>query len=320
MTREQSDYYAGIPMKPFDLIKYTVVSLSAVFVLVIVLAAVFGAPYHPAVTNRQAAVQDPRAVQMTAARDLAGHGEITNYGPPYNARGTSGVQRLGFFAPQVWSYRLFGITYPVNTRQDFILRPLSMAAALNPSLAAALGRFKAAAPARQKAWAEAYYRALKEVKGDWTILAPGRYGPVPVMLNSLREMAAGGLLSGAIDRTGRVYRYDVGRDLLFLQGPVLHTVAGRMDLKGEQWGIMHDEGPYPGPWWLTPYTFLYQVPPWSTSPAGDLLAGLTMTAVFLVLLLLPFIPGLNKLPKYLYVHRIIWRDYYRTVKSGNADG
>ncbi|MDA8334786.1 MAG: cytochrome B6 [Peptococcaceae bacterium] len=320
MNQEQSNYYAGIPMKPFDLIKYTVVSFSAVFVLVIVLAAVFGAPYHPAVTNREVAHKNPRVLQLTAAQDLAGHGEIAKYGPPFNTRGTNGVQTLGPFAPQIWTYKIFGITYPVNAREDFILRPLSMVAHLDPSLAAALARFKAAPPVRKEVWAESYYRALNKVKGDWTAVPRGDYGPVPVMVDSLRRMAASGLLSGAISRTNRVYRYDVGRDLLFLQGKALHQVAGRMDLKGEQWGIMHDEGPYPGPWWLTPYTFLYQVPPWSVSPDGDLMAGVTMTIVFLVLLFWPFIPGLNKLPKYLYIHKIIWRDYYRAVRSGKVAG
>lgn len=316
MSRNAQSQFAGIPSKPFDLVKFMAVTFAAVFVLVILLATVFGAPYHPAVTNQQVARQNPQVFQLTAAADLAGQGDMSTYGPPYNTNGTDGVQTLGFFAPQIWTYKLFGLTYPVDPQQDFVLGPLSMAKSLDPAVAAALTSYNGSTAAQRSAWAANYFQALTKANGDWASLPAGDYGPVPVMLDALRKMAAGGLLSGAIDRTNPVYRYDVGRDLLFLQGDALHTVAGKLDLKGEQWGIMHDEGPYPGPWWLTPYTFLYQVPPWSTSPAGDMMAGYTMLIVFLVLFFLPFIPGLNKLPKYLYVHKVIWRDYYQQVRSG----
>ncbi|MDA8334747.1 MAG: cytochrome B6 [Peptococcaceae bacterium] len=311
MSRDQGDYYAGIAMKPFDLLKFMVVSFFAVFILVILLAAAFGAPYYPAVTNRQIALGDPRTFQLIAAADLAGRGDLEGYGPPYD-NAVAGAQTLGFIAPAIWTYKLFGVTYPVDPAQDFVLRPLSMAASLNPPLAGALAGYNGASAARRGAWANNYFKALGEANGDWSAIPKGDYGPVPVMLDGLRQMAVAGLLSGALDRTNRVYRYDVGRDLLFLQGKALHQVAGKLDLKGEQWGIMHDEGPYPGPWWLAPYSFLYQVPPWSTSPSGDLMAGLTMTVLFLILLFLPFIPGLNQLPRYLYIYRIIWRDYYRS--------
>ena len=315
MALDQKTYYAGIPMKSFDLIKFLVWATAGVFVLVILLATVFGSPSSPAITNQQVAQQDPQTFQLTAAADLAGQGDMDGYGPPYD-KATDGAQTLGFFAPQVWTYKLFGVTYPVNPAQDFVLGPLSMAASLNPSLSGALATYKGASADQQGKWANNYFNALTKAKGDWTALPKGDYGPVPVMLDSLRQMADAGLLSGAIDRTNNVYRYDVGRDLLFLQGDALHQIAGKLDLKGEQWGIMHDVGPYPGPWWLTPYTFLYQIPPWSTSSAGDLMAGTTMLIVFLILLLLPFIPGLNKLPKYLFVYKVIWRDYYRAVKAG----
>lgn len=319
MSQNAESYYAGIPMKPFDLIKFMVVAFAAVFVLVILLATVFGAPYHPAVTNQQIAQQTPQVFQMTVAADLAGQGDMDGYGPPYQTS-TDGAQALGFFAPQIWTYKLFGITYPVDPAQDFVLRPLSMAGPLDPAVAGALAKYNGASAGQQSKWANDYLTALTKVKGDWTAVPKGDYGPVPVMLDSLRQMGATGLLSGAIDRSDPVYRYDVGRDLLFLQGDALHAEADKLDLTGEQWGIMHDEGPYPGPWWLTPYTFLYQVPPWSTSSSGDLMAGSTMAVVFLILLFWPFIPGLNKLPKYLYVYKVIWRHYYQLVRSGRIAG
>jgi hypothetical protein len=49
----------------------------------------------------------------------------------------------------------------------------------------------------------------------------------------------------------------------------------------------------------------------STSPNGDLQVGLIITLVFLATVLTPFVPVLNRLPRWLGVYRLIWRDWYR---------
>jgi hypothetical protein len=41
-----------------------------------------------------------------------------------------------------------------------------------------------------------------------------------------------------------------------------------------------------------------------------------MLVLTLALLLVPVIPGLNRLPRYLKLYRIIWRDYYREMERG----
>ena len=44
----------------------------------------------------------------------------------------------------------------------------------------------------------------------------------------------------------------------------------------------------------------------------------TTVVLTLVLLLLPWIPGLNRLPRLLGVYRLIWRDYYRDRAAPTA--
>jgi hypothetical protein len=83
-------------------------------------------------------------------------------------------------------------------------------------------------------------------------------------------------------------------------------------MAGDQWGVSHETGRFPGAWWLWPYTFLYQIPPMSSSDNADLEAVGIFTATFLLLILLPFIPGLNRLPRALRIHRLIWRDWYHS--------
>jgi hypothetical protein len=99
--------------------------------------------------------------------------------------------------------------------------------------------------------------------------------------------------------------------LLLADGTYLEDQARARNLGGDQWGMMNETGNYPGQPWLWLYTFWYQVPPFNTSDNADAQVWALMALLSLGLLLLPFIPGLRSLPKYLGVYRIIWRRHYR---------
>ncbi|EJY54748.1 putative PAS/PAC sensor protein [Alicyclobacillus hesperidum URH17-3-68] len=308
------------PQKEFDLLKEGTIGIGVTAVLVIGAAAVFGAPYRPAVTNQQVANTEPIVVMQTALGDLDGQGEMSTYGPPYN-NGTGSTQSLFGFHPETW----WGTPYQLNTAKDDVLTPLSMLAKAsnNTALSDALKQYENAPAATQQKWDQnltnALNKAIVEKNGQVGIPA-GNYGPVREMMNSELSLASSGLLSGALDRETNqgVYRWNDQNDLLFLQGSALHKIAGTLNMKGEQWGINHDEAAYPGPWWLTPYTFLYQIPPYSTSSAGDEMAAYTMALLFLILVFVPFIPGLNKLPKILPLYKWIWRDWYKSQGQQNG--
>jgi hypothetical protein len=107
------------------------------------------------------------------------------------------------------------------------------------------------------------------------------------------------------------YQTDYTKPLLFIQGDPLHEKAQALNLLGTQWGMMNETGSWPGQAWLWLYTFWYQIPPYSTSPNGDAYVWVTMAVLTLLLILVPYIPGLNRLPRYLGVYKLIWRDYYR---------
>lgn len=307
-----------LPHVEFDMVKEALVALGVVMALVLTCAAVLGGPYRPAVTIRSVARGHPRALVATALRTLLGQSRLDRRGPPYQAVGT--YQHLGPFAPERW----FGATHPVDPPEAFVLGPLRRAAALDPALLRALARWQKAAPAQRQAWGRALEAALPHlaVNSRGQIVAPPALrraaGPLPVLMQGELDLARAGLLGAAINGPGDVYHYSVQNSLLFLQGEVLHQIAAHHDLLGSQWGILHEEGPYPGPWWVAPYAFLYQIPPYRTSPNGDLMAASTMAVLFLVLLFLPLIPGLRDLPRHLRVYRLIWRDYYRRVPGGGA--
>jgi hypothetical protein len=304
------------PQKDFDLIKEATIGVTVTAVLVLGAAAIFGAPYRPAVTNQQIAQAQPITIMQTALGDLDGQGAIASYGPPYN-NGTGNIQSIAGFHPGTF----WGTPYQINTANADVLTPLSMLAKAsnNSALTTDLSRYNNASASQKQTWDQNLSNALNKatVQNGQVNIPAGNYGPVESMMNYELSMASSGLFSGALNRETNlgVYRWNVQNDLLFLQGDALHKIAGQLNMKGEQWGINHDEASYPGPWWLTPYTFLYQIPPWSTSSAGDEMAAFTMGLLFLILLLVPFIPGLNKLPKVLPVYKWIWRDWYRSKKA-----
>lgn len=310
-------YYRGVRMQPYDLVKEALVACGVVLLLVVVLAALFSSPDEPPLTIRDVAQQTPLTFLKVAIGDLDGTGEIASYGPPYN-QGSGSVQYLGPISLQ----ELAGVTIPIDTAHDFVIAPLEESAKGNPALAHALAVFQAATPQQRQAWERAYADALTRAtaKGQSVTLPPGSYGPVGPMLTALLQMGQDGGMDGFLLTSTRFYQTDYTRPLLFIQGEPLHAKARTLHLLGSQWGMTNETGSYPGQAWLWLYTFWYQIPPYSTSPNGDALVWLTMAVLTLGLVLVPFIPGLNRLPRHLGVYRLIWREWYRAEQRRDSGG
>jgi hypothetical protein len=89
-----------------------------------------------------------------------------------------------------------------------------------------------------------------------------------------------------------------------------------MNLTGEQWGVMNETGSYPGQPWLWLYTLWYQVPGFSASANVDMIAVYMTGLATLLLLAVPFIPGLRDVPRLIPVHRLIWRGWGNPDQQG----
>ena len=70
---------------------------------------------------------------------------------------------------------------------------------------------------------------------------------------------------------------------------------------------MNESGSYPGQPWLWLYQLWYHVAPFSNSASVDVWAVYLTGIATLLLLLVPFIPGLRDIPRWIPVHRLIWR-------------
>ncbi len=307
MSQRSGQQYAGYRMIESDLIKELTWALLAMTVLVLLLAALFSSPDDPTFTAQEVAVREPALLVHTALDALDGQGAIASYGPPYN-HGTGQLQALGPLSPQRWA----GVTIPVNAAQVFVLGPLERMVPLDPALASPLARLRSAPASTRARWESAYAAALPHARmaGERIVVPTAAAGPLPALMNAYLALARTGALESIINLNGRVYQTDFTRALLLLQGQPLQSVAAQAHLLGNEWGMMKEPGNYPGAVWLWFYTLLYQIPPYSTSSAGDLMVGLTVGIVTLILALVPWIPGLRDIPYLVPVYRIIWRRHY----------
>ncbi len=294
-------------MVPEDFLKHLFATLGIVIGLVLLASLLFGVPEKPPLTIQTYANAHPLSFEQVSLRALDGQGRIANYGPPYN-HGTGSVQsglQTGV-----------GILYPVNTATDFVLHPLAMTAAMNPTVKSAIATFDAAPPAVQQRWEAAYTTALTHghvVQG--TVITPaGHYGPLPSLMHGFLTLGQSGLLSGALVRNSAVTtRFDNQNYLLFLQGDPLHNDPGTQSMKGENWGIIHPAvNGYPGAWWMTIPTWIYQWPFVANAAAADALALSIGFLFWLFLAVTPWIPGWNRLPRHLGIHRLVWKTFYRS--------
>ena len=163
-----------------------------------------------------------------------------------------------------------------------------------------LATYRAAPAAQQLTWANAYANAVTKVKfaNGAPVVPAAADGPVPVLLANELTMARSGALDADLISKQPFYGTNFTKPLLFMEdGAYFSDQAQAMGLTGEQWGVMNETGSYPGQPWLWLYTLWYQVPGWTNSANIDMIA-VYMTGLATILLLgVPFIPGLRDIPR-----------------------
>jgi hypothetical protein len=291
--------------KRYDILKEATIATVIATGLVLICAGVLSSPDVPPVSVQSWAKTAPADFLGTAASELNGTALAATYGPPYN-NGSAAVQQVG---PVNWQ-KLAGVTQPVNAAQDFVITPLKSLAPANRALAAALSRYTSAPASQQNAWATAYDKAVTKVTfaNGAPVVPAANDGPVPVMMASELTMAQSGALDTDLLAQRQFYGTDYTKPLLFIaDGGYYANLAQSMHLTGDQWGVMNETGSYPGQPWLWLYQMWYHVHPFSTSPNVDVWAIYLTGLATLLLLLIPFIPGLRDIPRLIPLHRLIWR-------------
>jgi hypothetical protein len=310
------------PTRRYDILKEAGIAGAVVLVLVVVLASVLSSPDVPSVSVQSWAHATPGDFMATSAAELAYTSETATYGPPYNNSPTPAGS--GYVQKIIVSWQLItGVEQPIDSARTFVLSPLSALAPTEPALGAALHRYEAAPRATQKAWDAAYLKAVPHVTfaGGVPSVPAAADGPVPILISSELTMARSGALDAALLAQHQFYGTNFTKPLLFLEdGSYFSTVATSFHLLGTQWGVMNETGSYPGQPWLWLYDLWYQIPGFRTSTNVDLIA-VYMTGIATILLLaVPFVPGLRDVPRYVPVHRLVWRSRNRGAAAPPGPG
>jgi len=307
------------PNRRYDILKEATVAFVVILVAAVLLAVLFSSPDVPPVTVKAWATAQPKGFSEIAVSELDGTSNSATYGPPYNHADnpkTDSVQYLGPISIQ----KLLGVHYPLDPARAFVLRPLSVLPP-TPSLSRALKRYESAPKSEQLAWDEAYAKALSRghVRDGRVVVASGHFGPVPVLIQNLLTMARSGALDAQLLSHSSFYTTNYTKPIMFIGDSwkaqraksYWGEIVSAQHLKGSQWGVMNETGSWPGQPWLWFYTMWYQIPPMSTSGNGDVEVIAITSLCTLVLMFAPFIPGLRDIPRWVPLHRLIWRDYYR---------
>src|SRR5580704_7272946 len=300
----------------YDILKEGAIASVIVLALTLGLAAVLSSPDVPPVTVATWARLAPADFLATAATELDGTSETATYGPPYND--TSGAAQQLLFSPAT----IAGVTQPVDAAQDFVLGPLASLAADDPAIAAPLAAYRAASPGQQQKWASAYDTAVAKVTfvNGSPVVPAAADGPVPALMAGELTLARSGALDTDLLSQQAFYGTNYTKPLLFIEdGAYFANQAQAMGLTGSQWGVMNETGSYPGQPWLWLYTLWYQVPGWTNSANIDMIAIYMTGLATILLLLVPFIPGLRDIPRLIPVHRLIWRHWDSPAPESGAE-
>jgi hypothetical protein len=290
----------------YDILKEGTVAVAVASALVLLMAGLLSSPDLPPLSVQTWAKASPADFVGTAAAELDGTALAASYGPPYN-NGSSAVQQVG---PVNWQ-KLSGVTQPFDAAQTYVIAPLSKLAPTSPALATALSTYTSASKAQQLTWATAFDKAVTSNKVPFNggnLVVPAA-GPVPAMMFYELKAAQGGTIDADLLAQTKFYGTNFTKPLLFIaDGGYYANLATDLHLTGGQWGVMNETGSYPGQPWLWLYQLWYHVRPFSSSTSVDVWAVYMTGIATILLLLVPFIPGLRDIPRLIPVHRLIWRD------------
>jgi hypothetical protein len=300
----------------YDILKEGTVAVVVASVLVLLMAGLLSSPDLPPLSVQTWARASAADFVGTAAAELDGTALAASYGPPYN-NGSGAVQQVG---PVNWQ-KLAGVTQPLDAAQTFVLSPLSKLAPTTPAVATALSTYTSASPAQQLTWATAYDKAVMSNKvpfNNGNLVVPAA-GPVPVMMFYELKAAQAGTLDADLLAQTKFFGTNYTRPLLFIaDGGYYADQATKLHLTGGQWGVMNETGSYPGQPWLWLYQLWYHVAPFNSSTSVDVWAVYLTGLATILLLLIPFIPGLRDIPRLVPAHRLIWRGNYDQLVAAAA--
>lgn len=245
--------------------------------LLLLLAAIFPSPFLKPDTIQAIAQQDPKIVGQTLIKEFDHSSGTATY--------------LDSIDP-----------YKFDTRTIYVEKPYAQLAALQGGTDQ-WNKYLTEPPAKQKA-------QFKQASDYFDNTYPRRAdpkNPLEQVNLALINMAATGFYQPALnsaspsgDQTTYALRFlaDTG---------VLDDRAQALGITTDQYGMLREEKGSipPGAWWLAPIGLLNHTV-LANDDNGDRDGAIIIGLFLLLLIALPYVPGLNRLPEWLKVYKLIW--------------
>ena len=279
--------------------KYPIVA-AIMLVVVTLLAALVGSPNWPRDTIASVTTKDPGGAILAFTQELDGA------------------------SASAMNAQEFGMGDPA---QVFVIGPLTQAAPLlGQPVESALTTYKSATPDQRTAWAAAYDKALGTItqsmgSDGMSAASPdfmkldtltGDFGPVPTLTRAALKLAQTGYLEQYLLAVDPGHSFHLVNIWLYDHPALLNTAVAN-GLTDDQWGMVKERGFQVGPWYLFLPAVIHVELPNGADGAGFVIDNLLLALIFLFVV--PLMPGVRSLPKYLKLYRLM----YRYPRRGELD-
>lgn len=246
--------------------------------LILFLAAVFPSPYLMPNTIQSVAANDPKLVGQTFLKEFDRSSDTATY--------------LDSIDPYKFDTRAIYVSGPYNQLAGFQSSPNELDKYNNESSQTQNIQFKQATDYFQNS-----YPAPASANN-----------PLEKVITSLIKMAEGGLYQPALNSASSSGDQSTYALRFLADTGVLDDRAQSLGITTDQYGMLREEKGHipPGAWWLAPVGLLNHTV-LANDSNGDRDGVIIMGTFLLLLMALPYIPGLNRMPEWLKVYKLIWR-------------
>jgi hypothetical protein len=251
-------------------------------VVIVILALILPSPYVKAVNLQEVAKSDPKLFAQTLVGE---YGRLEQIGEDPDSRTlTTGYSDT--IQP-----------YTFDTRKVYVEDPYSHLLASGNSADQLVAVSKLSEDAQKKLVDDAI-DFFGENKGNVRESGNALISVAKVLTALASTGYYDSVLKGAGEIGDDTYHLRLLADL-----GVLEEQAGKLKIMTEQWGMLREEEPgRPGAWWLAPIGILNHTV-LAKDENGDRDGAIILGILVLILLAVPFIPGVNRLPVLLRLYK-----------------
>ena len=246
--------------------------------LILILGLIFPSPFIKPDTIQSVATDDPKLVGQTLLSEFDHSSDTATY--------------LDNIDP-----------YTFNTRAVFVEQPYAQVSRLlhTPNMLSLYSSESTTTQAAQLKAAHSYFDKSDPGK-------PDTKNPLELSILALVTAAQSGLYEASLNSVDPANTNTTYASRFLADTGVMDDQAQALGITTEQYGMVREEKGHlpPGAWWLTPIGVLNHTV-LAHDDNGDRDGAVILGLAILSLMAFPFIPGLNRIPEWLRIDRLIWR-------------